>query len=565
MSVHCIKKWHVSKATYCLIAIQVCIKPPSRTRTVQTEVSGTLLWASSPLHSSDPRDLDSSGEQRRQDADPNYSPSEDSFERFVPEKQAPSLVEERKFIVFESCLDVLLDACQTCAASIIHMDKSVQGCCLQVSTICKNGHVDNWCSQPIIKRKPVGNILMAASALLTGCCIKKTLRTLTGMGIACFTYRTFFTIQKAFLLPAIEKVWNKHQLELFTAAAGKQLTIAGDGRADSPGHSAKYGTYTMLDVDSNKVIHVETVQSNETGGSYHMELEGLKRSLNIFEAHCLVVGILVTDRHPQLNAWLAREHPDICHLFDCWHVAKAIKKKLVAAGKSRHLEELSSWTKAVVNHLYWSAGTSPEDQDLILPKWKSLVAHVADVHSHHDPLFPECQHQELHKKWLEGGSPAHQKLREIVLSPHLLRDIPRLSTSAQTFATECFHSTLLQFAPKLMHYSFRSMKARTYLAALHYNENAGRPQAVTKDGELVWVIKFPKAKKGAVVAPRKTGCTYEYVGELMAAVLDLCKTMPSYAAAIELHSQDAPPFLSSAYECADKQALVQQHQSRFNR
>ncbi|KAG0444607.1 hypothetical protein HPB47_013598 [Ixodes persulcatus] len=56
----------------------------------------------------------------------------------------------------------------------------------------------------------------------------------------------------------------------------------------------------------------------------------------------------------------------------------------------------------------------------------------------------------------------------------------------------------------------------------------------------------------------------EYVGELMAAVLDLCKTMPSYAAAIELHSQDAPPFLSSAYECADKQALVQQYQSRFN-
>lgn len=129
---------------------------------------------------------------------------------------------------------------------------------------------------------------------------------------------------------------------------------------------------------------------------------------------------------------------------------------------------------------------------------------------------------------------------------------------------------------------------RTFLAALHYNENAGRPQAVTKDGELVWVIKFPKAKKGAVVAPHKTGCTYgicqcsfihnwcrflnvfeslvtEYVGELMAAVLDLCKTMPSYAAAIELHSQDAPPFLSSAYECADKQALVQQHQSRFNR
>ncbi|KAG0426744.1 hypothetical protein HPB47_026170 [Ixodes persulcatus] len=125
-------------------------------------------------------------------------------------------------------------------------------------------------------------------------------------------------------------------------------------------------------------------------------------------------------------------------------------------------EELSTWTKAVVNHMYWSARTSPEDLDLILPKWKSLVAHVTDVHSHRDPLFPECQHQELHKKWLEEGSPAHQKLRELVLFPHLLRDIPRLSSSAQTFATECFHNTLLQFAPKLMHYIFRSMKARQH-------------------------------------------------------------------------------------------------------
>lgn len=53
-----------------------------------------------------------------------------------------------------------------------------------------------------------------------------------------------------------------------------------------------------------------------------MELEVLKRSLSIFEAHSLIVAILVTDRHPQLNAWLGREHPDICHLFDCWHVGK---------------------------------------------------------------------------------------------------------------------------------------------------------------------------------------------------------------------------------------------------
>lgn len=33
------------------------------------------------------------------------------------------------------------------------------------------------------------------------------------------------------------------------AASGKALTLGGDGRADAPGHSAKYGSYGLLDLD----------------------------------------------------------------------------------------------------------------------------------------------------------------------------------------------------------------------------------------------------------------------------------------------------------------------------
>ncbi|KAM7307999.1 hypothetical protein ISCGN_011634 [Ixodes scapularis] len=124
-----------------------------------------------------------------------------------PEKEAPSLVHERKFIVFESCLDQLLETCRSCAAPNTYIDKTVQGSSLQVSTLCRSGHTETWCSQPVIRRKPVGNILVAAAILFTGCSIKKALRMLSSMGIACFCYKTFFIIQKAFLLPAIEKVY----------------------------------------------------------------------------------------------------------------------------------------------------------------------------------------------------------------------------------------------------------------------------------------------------------------------------------------------------------------------
>lgn len=38
------------------------------------------------------------------------------------------------------------------------------------------------------------------------------------------------------------------------------LVLGGDGRNDSPGHSAKYGSYTVMEGRLNKVIHIELVQ-----------------------------------------------------------------------------------------------------------------------------------------------------------------------------------------------------------------------------------------------------------------------------------------------------------------
>ena len=38
------------------------------------------------------------------------------------------------------------------------------------------------------------------------------------------------------------------------------LQLAGDGRADSPGHSAKYGSYSVIDPTCNKVLDFKLVQ-----------------------------------------------------------------------------------------------------------------------------------------------------------------------------------------------------------------------------------------------------------------------------------------------------------------
>jgi hypothetical protein len=47
------------------------------------------------------------------------------------------------------------------------------------------------------------------------------------------------------------------------------------------------------------------------------------------------------------------------------------------------------------------------------------------------------------------------------------------------------------------------------LAALHYNENADREQAVNKHGDKIFKIRFPKYKKGGFsVCPVKTDPTH---------------------------------------------------------
>jgi hypothetical protein len=67
---------------------------------------------------------------------------------------------------------------------------------------------------------------------------------------------------KQILIPAISNVWNDHQSEVIAAAGAEPLTLGGDGRADSPGHCAKFGSYSVMDLIQNKILDVQLVQVN---------------------------------------------------------------------------------------------------------------------------------------------------------------------------------------------------------------------------------------------------------------------------------------------------------------
>lgn len=171
--------------------------------------------------------------------------------------------EETKYIVFASKLMDLLQRCPACGSAAVQVTTKEIGTLLSVARECLEClSSTKWASQPFFGATPAGNVLLSASILFAGGSSSKTLRILQHMGVASISERTFFLHQKYVLEPSLQHQWQLHQTGLLTQllARGTPLTIGGDGRADSPGHSAKYGVYTAMELNINKVIDFQLVQ-----------------------------------------------------------------------------------------------------------------------------------------------------------------------------------------------------------------------------------------------------------------------------------------------------------------
>lgn len=175
----------------------------------------------------------------------------------------PQNVRQQTYIVFESALLLLFTACNFCGHIGTDIKKVVIGTFLRIRQVCSScGRQRIWESQPYVGTTPAGNILLSSAILFTGSLPSKALRIFEVLKCATITTSTYFRHQKKILHPATLNVWQNHQQLLITSFAveNKTLVLAGDGRADSPGHSAKYGCYTFVDLSCNQVIDFKLVQ-----------------------------------------------------------------------------------------------------------------------------------------------------------------------------------------------------------------------------------------------------------------------------------------------------------------
>ncbi|XP_041423621.1 uncharacterized protein LOC121395106 [Xenopus laevis] len=349
--------------------------------------------------------LDSTIESTEQGKDDDFEPltefenTETTFEE-EEEKNEKDLIKERKFLVFESCLDDLLFKVRCgfsieCTSPIEKLNKKTIGSSLSVTATCISGHeFQLWQSQPRIRNVPAGNLLLSCAILCSGASFQKVDDMLNILGLLHISKTTYYRFQREYLFQAIDRQWQLEQESLRTQLSEKALCVAGDGQYDSPGHCAKYCIYSMMDMVSEKILHFQILQIFKKKRSGELEKEAFCKCLKKIQEDGFDVQIVATDRHSGIKKAVQDDFKTLIHQFDTWHFTKSLRKKLVAASKRRLCKPLSEWIQPLVNHFWWSAQTCGGDVDVLKEKWNSALNHIQGIHEWEDGLGG-CAHDTL--------------------------------------------------------------------------------------------------------------------------------------------------------------------------
>lgn len=96
--------------------------------------------------------------------------------------------------------------------------------------------------------------------LCAGASIRKVLLVFHNMGMLVYDKPTNYYHQWNLMIPSVDAFWRKYQKILLNSLSQEDVVLAGDGRHESMGHSAKYGTYTIFCCTVGLIIKIVLVQ-----------------------------------------------------------------------------------------------------------------------------------------------------------------------------------------------------------------------------------------------------------------------------------------------------------------
>ena len=500
--------------------------------------------------------------------DPSYEPRAASSAKSTPKNHLP-LEQVPKYLVMHSEMMELFRFCPLCGCEVTACSTRVSGTMLCVTFSCAGIHKnERWNSQPFLRNMPAGNLLLTGAIVVSGSSYQQFRRVADCLNLACVGESTFYEIQDAYIFPAIHVNYMLMKEALLASLCDQPLRIVGDARCDSPGFSAKYCTYSLMDTESGAVLTFSLEQVRPGRTSVALEVDGCMHALEELLEVGMSIEMLGTDCNYSVALRLRTEHPNITHQYDVYHLDKRVRKKLVAKAKIKENADLLPWIKSVSRHLWYCAHNCHEDPVELLEKWKSAVHHISNRHSWPDCLvYKKCDHPRLtraeakKKKFLKAGSPPHQALSAVVLDKTLLRDMARLTHAMHTGSLECLHNLMLKYCPKRQHFHYKGMLMRTELAVLDHNWNLGRQQATTKSGKKKFTFVFPKRSKEWLAKPQYEAKDMSWYFHILRDAV-LIRTGVKEAVTITL--PDLPPNIASELR-PDVSDILEKHESRFSK
>ncbi|KAH3843922.1 hypothetical protein DPMN_117457 [Dreissena polymorpha] len=441
------------------------------------------------------------------------------------QEEVVDLVRERKCIAFDRNLLELArlkvtSVCdrKNCRSNVKMTTKRVgSSTTIQWKCEAKAHLVKQWSSQPVVRKKPAGDIILSTAILVSGNNYEKVrlLATVMNLNITPSTQHHQYLSHHG--IPIIKEEFDEMIRRNREKYAGHEVVIMGDGRMDSPGFSAQYCTYTVMTHDSKDLLACVIVNKRETNmTSTLMEREGLKRCLQQLQDAGIFVKELVTDASTTISSMIAKEYQHITHSFDMWHGGKNFGRKLAGVAAEAKNKELRPWVPDIVNHFWYSCSSCDGDADLLEDKLVGILHHVVDDH-----VFPlgECEHGELQedpsKPYIESGSPAHIALTKAVMDARFINNLPFFKNFRHTGELETFHEHILMYAAKRFAYTHPVYKARNYLACLDYQAHKERKVLTDKDGKPRQHRKYSKRGHKYTTFAVKEKKTYTYVPNMI--------------------------------------------------
>ena len=170
----------------------------------------------------------------------------------------------RCFMVYDSQLCILFKRCFRCGSlvdSSLIRELGSKGSQLYLNYTCSSGCSVKWKSQPDTAYiKGQGNLDITAAVTFAGIPVAKFEQFAWILNLKFMHNFRFYRLRKNYVVPVIHDTWQEdHRNVVAELIKDGKVVLIGDGRCDSPGHSAKYGTYTLMVQGNGKIADTAVV------------------------------------------------------------------------------------------------------------------------------------------------------------------------------------------------------------------------------------------------------------------------------------------------------------------